>query len=105
MFCRDLLPKGAWSGTRLWGLVSGTRVEGWGFRDSLRVRFLWGLAIFLGIQPHVKSLGSFYMGLYPQCKVTPVILHGVVSPESLSCNLTGCEPFDACQRVRVQGAG
>ena len=30
----------------------------------------------------VKSLRSSYTGLYPQmCKVTPVILHGVISPE------------------------
>ena len=32
-----------------------------------------------GIQPRVKSLRSSYTGLY-LCKVTPVILHGVVSP-------------------------
>ena len=43
----------------------------------------------LGIQPRVKSLRSSYTGLYPQTgvtlhcgrEVTPVILHGGVSPD------------------------
>jgi len=34
----------------------------------------------LGIQP--RTLRSSYTGLYPHGKVTPVILHGVVSPEN-----------------------
>ena len=39
----------------------------------------------LGIHPRVKLLRSSYTGL---CQVTPVILHGVVSPDT-PCRMTG----------------
>ena len=47
----------------------------------------------LGIQPRVKSLWSSYKGLYPQ---TPVILHGVVSPDR--CVSKG--PMEPLNRLR-----
>ena len=40
---------------------------------------VFGFRVYLGIQPREKSLRSSFTGLYPE--VTPVILHGVVSPE------------------------